>query len=229
MSSTLTIPGIEPLSIAMLLYPGFTMLDLIGPQSVLVWAGTTHLVAKTMAPVESDSGARLLPTCTLADCPRDLDVLFVPGGFGTFAAMKDPEVLAFLADRGARAGSVTSVCGGALLLGAAGLLQGYRSTTHWALHDALPAFGAVPVKQRVVVDRNRISGGGVTAGIDFGLTLLAQLRGEETARLVQLMMEYDPAPPFAAGTPEQAGPALTERALKLMRAAAPADAAQAGA
>lgn len=227
MSTTLTIPGIDPLSIAMLLYPGFTMLDLIGPQSVLAWAGTTHLVARTMAPVESDSGAQLLPTCTLADCPRDLDVLFVPGGFGTFAAMKDAEVLAFLADRGARAGSVTSVCGGALLLGAAGLLQGYRSTTHWALHDALPAFGAVPVKQRVVVDRNRISGGGVTAGIDFGLTLLAQLRGEETARLVQLMMEYDPAPPFAAGTPEQAGPALTERALALMSAVAPADGAQA--
>ncbi|PCC73757.1 DJ-1/PfpI family protein [Nannocystis exedens] len=223
MTITLTIPGIDPLSIAMLLYPGFTMLDLIGPQAVLSWAGTTHLVAKTMAPVTSDSGAQLVPTCTLADCPRDLDVLFVPGGFGTFAVMKDPEVLAFLADRGARAGSITSVCGGALILGAAGLLQGYRSTTHWALHDALAPLGAIPVKQRVVVDRNRISGGGVTAGIDFGLVLLAQLRGEETARLIQLMMEYDPAPPFAAGTPELAGPALTERARALMNSIAPAE------
>ncbi|WAS91071.1 DJ-1/PfpI family protein [Nannocystis punicea] len=221
MTEPLTLPGIEPLSVAMLLYPGFTLLDLIGPQSVLCWAGTIHLVAKTMEPVTSDSGAQLVPTCTLADCPRDLDVLFVPGGFGTFAAMQDRELLAFLADRGARAGSITSVCSGALILGAAGLLQGYRSTTHWALHDALPALGAVPVKQRVVVDRNRISGGGVTAGIDFGLVLLAQLRGEESAKLVQLMMEYDPAPPFAAGTPEQAGPALTERALALMGAAAP--------
>ncbi|MCY1014123.1 DJ-1/PfpI family protein [Nannocystis pusilla] len=227
MNITLTIPGIDPLCIAMLLYPGFTMLDLIGPQSVLAWAGTTHLVAKTMAPVESDSGAQLLPTCTLEDCPRDLDVLFVPGGFGTFAAMKDPEVLAFLADRGARAGSVTSVCS------ARADPRRRRAAAGLSLDHPLGAARRVadvrdhPGQQRVVVDRNRISGGGVTAGIDFGLTLLAQLRGEETARLVQLMMEYDPAPPFAAGTPEQAGPALTERALALMSAAAPADAAQA--
>lgn len=217
--------GIEPLSVAMLLYPGFTMLDLIGPQAVLGWAGPTHLVAKTMAPVLSDSGPQLVPTCTLADCPRDLDVLFVPGGFGIFAAMQDPALLEFLADRGARAGHVTSVCGGALLLGAAGLLRGYRSTTHWALHGALTEFGAETVKQRVVVDRNRISGGGVTAGIDFGLVVLAELRGEDTARLVQLMMEYDPAPPFAAGTPDQAGPALTERALAIMGKILPASAA----
>ena len=222
MTVVTTLPGVEPLSIAMLLYPGFTLLDLIGPQSVLVWAGTIHLVAKTLDPVTSDSGAQLLPTCTLADCPAELDVLFVPGGFGTFAAMNDPELLAFLADRGARAGSITSVCSGSLLLGAAGLLRGYRATTHWALHDALAPLGAEPVKSRVVVDRNRISGGGVTAGIDFGLVLLAQLRGEDNARLVQLLMEYDPAPPFCAGTPEQAGPALTERALALMSTLVPA-------
>lgn len=221
MTKATTLPGIEPSSIAMLLYPGFTMLDLIGPQSVLCWAGTTHLVGKTMDPVASDSGAELVPTCTLADCPRDLDVLFVPGGFGTFAAMKDPEVLAFLADRGARAGWITSVCSGSLLLGAAGLLRGYKATTHWAMHDELAAHGAEPVKARVVTDRNRISGGGVTAGIDFGLVLLGELCGEETARLIQLMMEYDPAPPFAAGTPEQAGPALTERALALMSTIVP--------
>lgn len=222
MTTTLMLPGIEPLSIAMLLYPDFTLLDLIGPHSVLSWAGTTHLVAKTMEPVTADSGAQLVPTCTLADCPRDLDVLFVPGGFGTVAAMNDPEVVAFLADRGARAGSITSVCSGSLLLGAAGLLKGYRATSHWAVRDSLAAFGAEPVKQRVVVDRNRISGGGVTAGIDFGLVLLAELRGEECARLVQLMMEYDPAPPFAAGTPEQAGSELTARALALMGMAPPA-------
>ena len=216
-----TLLGIQPLSIGMVMYPSFTLLDLVGPQSVLAWAGTTHLVARTMDPVTSDSGAQLVPTCTFADCPRDLDVLFVPGGFGTFDAMKDPELLAFLADRGARAGKITSVCSGAMILGAAGLLQGYRSTTHWAVHDTLVPFGAEPVKQRVVTDRNRISGGGVTAGIDFGLVLLAELHGEETARLVQLMMEYDPAPPFTAGTPEQAGPALTERALAIMAGVTP--------
>lgn len=219
------LPGVEPLSTAMLLYPGFTMLDLIGPQSVLTWAGRVHLVARSMAPVTSDCGTQLVPTCTLADCPRDLDVLFVPGGFGSDAAMKDPELLAFLADRGARAGSVTSVCSGSLLLGAAGLMKGYRATTHWALLDSLAAFGAEPVKQRVVIDRNRISGGGVTAGIDFGLALFAALRGEESARLVQLLMEYDPAPPFASGTPEQAGPELTGRALAIMGLTPPTPAA----
>jgi len=220
MTSDSTFPTLtEPFTVAMLLYPGFTLLDLIGPHAVLCGAAKVHLVAKTREPVVSDSGAQLVPTCTLADCPRDVDVLFVPGGMGTYAAMQDAELLAFLADVGARAGHVTSVCSGSLILAAAGLLTGYRATTHWSAHAELAALGAEAVRERVVVDRNRISGGGVTAGIDFGLVLLAQLRGEQVAKLTQLMMEYDPAPPFHAGTPEQAGPELTAQALAILGAA----------
>ncbi|MCY1063097.1 DJ-1/PfpI family protein [Nannocystis sp. SCPEA4] len=206
----------EPFSVAMLLYPGFTLLDLIGPHQVLSGSAKVHLVAKTLAPVASDSAAQLVPTCTLEDCPRDVDVLFVPGGTGTFAAMQDKELLAFLADRGARAGHVTSVCTGSLILAAAGLLAGYRAATHWSTYEVLAAFGVEGVRERVVVDRNRVSGGGVTAGIDFGLTLLARLRGEQVAKLTQLVLEYDPAPPFRAGTPEQAGPELTAQAQALL-------------
>jgi cyclohexyl-isocyanide hydratase len=127
--------------------------------------------------------------------------------------MQDAATLAFVADRGARARYVTSVCTGALVLGAAGLLRGYRAATHWYVMDTLPLLGAVPVHERVVSDRNRMTGGGVTAGIDFGLALLAQLRDAEYARRVQLVIEYAPAPPFNAGSPDSAGEALTEDVL----------------
>ncbi len=157
----------------------------------------------------------LNPTATFADCPRDLDVLFVPGGMGTNAAMKDAEIVDFLAGIGTSARYVTSVCSGSLLLGMAGLLDGYRAATHWACFDALEAVGATATRQRVVVDRNRVTGGGVTAGIDFGLTLLAELRGEQVAKVTQLMMEYDPEPPFRTGTPDAAGPELTGIALAM--------------
>ena len=143
---------------------------------------------------------------TFDDCPKDLDVLFVPGG--EFSIMLDAEVLTFLADRGARAKYVTSVCGGSIVLGAAGLLKGYKATSHWSAIQALPLFGATPVETRVVKDRNRISGGGVTAGIDFGLVLLAEMLGEDVAKMSQLSLEYDPAPPFDAGTPKKAGPVI---------------------
>ncbi len=205
-----------PLQIGMLLFPGLTLLDLIGPQTVFSWHANTHLVWKTMDTVRSDTGIGIRPTATLADCPADLDILFVPGGFGTAVAMKDPEVLAFLAGRAKRAKYVTSVCSGSLILGAAGLLQGYRATCHWALRDALAMFGAQPAEGRVVVDRNRVTGGGVTAGIDFGLVLLAKLRGDDAAKLAQLTMEYDPEPPFNAGSPQGAGPALVTQALSVM-------------
>jgi cyclohexyl-isocyanide hydratase len=151
-----------------------------------------------------------------ADCPRDLDVLFVPGGFGTNEAMKDQETVAFLARVGATARYVTSVCSGSLLLGVAGLLDGYRAATHWACYEALEATGAEAARARVVVDRNRITGGGVTAGIDFGLTLLAELRDEQTAKMTQLAMEYDPEPPYDTGTPTAAGPVLTAMVLAMM-------------
>jgi cyclohexyl-isocyanide hydratase len=205
-----------PLVVGMLLYPGFTMLDLVGPLTVFSMHSKLHLFWKTLEPVASDSGVGLVPTTLLSDCPEKLDVIFVPGGFGTEAAMADADLIAFLQSAAQRADYITSVCSGALLLGAAGLMKGYRATTHWAIHDTLSQFGAQPVKARVVTDRNRISGGGVTAGIDFGLTLLAQLRGADVARMVQLLMEYDPQPPFDAGSPEKAGHVVVDAARTLM-------------
>lgn len=206
-----------PLQIGMLLYPDFTLLDLTGPQAVLGHMnGKTHLLWKTLDTVVSDSGVGIQPTATLADCPEDLDILFVPGGFGTARAMEDPEILRFLANRAARARYVTSVCSGSLLLGAAGLLQGYKATTHWAVHEFLPMFGAEAVHARVVVDRNRISGGGVTAGIDFGLVLLAKLRGDDAAKRTQLMLEYDPQPPFDSGTPKTAEPHIVNQIMGVL-------------
>ena len=206
-------------TIGMLVFPGMTVLDLIGPQQFFAVAPgrTTQLLWKTRDPVVSDSGVPILPTATFDDAPEELEVLFVPGGFqGTAATIEDPDVLAFVASRGQRATYVTSVCTGALILGAAGLLQGYQATTHWAYHDLLPLVGAEPVKARVVADRNRITGGGVTSGIDFGLTLLARLAGEDYARGWQLGTEYDPHPPFDAGTPEKAGQFIEGEVLKVL-------------
>jgi cyclohexyl-isocyanide hydratase len=209
----------EPsLEIGMLLYPGLTLLDLIGPETVFSWFANIHLVWKTKDLIRSDTGIGIQPTDTFETCPRALDVLFVPGGFGQQAIMSDSEVLGFLADRGSRANWVTSVCSGSLLLGAAGLLKGYKATSHWAAREGLRAFGAEPVAARVVVDRNRVTGGGVTAGIDFGLVLLAKLRGDDAAKLTQLAMEYDPEPPFDAGSPKTAGPAIVEQAMTFMSA-----------
>jgi cyclohexyl-isocyanide hydratase len=207
-----------PLEIGMLLYPGLTLLDLFGPQTVFSWFANTHLVWKTKDVILSDTGIGVRPSATFETCPRDLDVLFVPGGFGQQATMNDREVLEFLADRALRAKYVTSVCSGSLLLGAAGLLKGYKATSHWAAREALRMYGAEPVDARVVVDRNRVTGGGVTAGIDFGLVLLAKLRGDDAARLTQLAMEYDPEPPFNAGNPKVAGPAVVEQAMGMMAA-----------
>jgi cyclohexyl-isocyanide hydratase len=206
------------LEIGMLLYPGLTLLDLIGPATVFSWFANIHLVWKTTDIVKSDTGIGIQPTDSFDSCPMDLDVLFVPGGFGQPKIMGDQEVLAFLADRGSRAKYVTSVCSGSLLLGAAGLLKGYEATSHWAARDGLSAFGARPVDARVVVDRNRATGGGVTAGIDFGLVLLAKLRGNEAAQLTQLAMEYDPEPPFQSGSPRTADPAIVQQAMRVMAA-----------
>jgi len=206
-------------TIGMLVFPGMTVLDLIGPQQFFAVAPgrTTHLLWKSREPVISDSGVPVLPTTTFDEAPEELEILFVPGGFqGTGATIGDPEVLDFVASRGERATYVTSVCTGALILGAAGLLDGYRATTHWAYHDLLPLVGAEPVQARVVEDRNRITGGGVTSGIDFGLTLLARLAGEEYAQGWQLGTEYNPAPPFDAGSPTKADPMITEEVLKVL-------------
>lgn len=206
-------------TIGMLAFPGMTALDLIGPQQFFAVAPgyATQLLWKTREPVVSESGVPILPTATFDEAPEKLEILFVPGGFGgTSAMIEDPEVLDFVASRGARATYVTSVCTGALILGAAGLLQGYQATTHWAYHDLLPLVGAEPVTARVVEDRNRLTGGGVTSGIDFGLTLLARLAGEDYARGWQLGTEYDPHPPFDAGTPQAAGAFIQGEVLKVL-------------
>jgi putative intracellular protease/amidase len=193
--------------IAFLAYPGFTALDLVGPHYMLsgLMGAQTLIVAKTREPVVSDAKLALVPTITFDDCPMELDVICVPGGStGTLAAMEDEATIRFLADRGARARYVTSVCTGSLVLGAAGLLKGYKATSHWVTRDILKDLGALPVDARVVTDRNRITGAGVTAGIDFGLTLVAKMRDQLYAEGMQLLAEYAPEPPFNAGTPATA-------------------------
>ena len=198
--------------IGILIFPAVTQLDATGPAQVLARTpgATLHMIWKTRDPVKTDAGFSIVPTTTFADCPQ-LDVICIPGGAGQIDLMNDAETLAFVAAQGAKARYVTSVCTGSLVLGAAGLLNGYKSACHWASRDLLTAFGAIPVAERVVRDRNRFSGGGVTAGIDFGLTLLAELAGDEVAQSVQLGLEYDPQPPFQSGSPEKAGAERTAR------------------
>lgn len=197
-----------PVKVAMLVYPGMILLDMAGPQTVLTVLGADiHLVGETLAPVRTDVGIPVTPTTTFADCPRDLDVLFVPGGLmGTIACMDNPAVLDFLRDRAETARFVTGVCTGVLVLAAAGLLRGYKATAHWGVADLLPLMGAVHEPARVVRDRNRLTGAGTTAGLDFGLTLAALLRGQRRAEDVQLILEYAPEPPLHAGTPNQVSP-----------------------
>jgi cyclohexyl-isocyanide hydratase len=199
-----------PLNVGMLLYPNFTLLDLAGPHAALGMHGKTHLLWKTMDPVWTDTGISINPTTTFEEAPADLDVVFVPGGHGTGDAMQDQEILEFLARAGSSARYVTSVCTGSLLLGKAGLLDGYRAATHWAFYEPLEVLGVQSSHERVVVDGNRFTGGGVTAGIDFGLTLLAALKGEATAKFTQLAMEYDPQPPFRDGHPRTADPQVVK-------------------
>jgi putative intracellular protease/amidase len=189
--------------IAKLIYPRMTALDLVGPQYMFasLMGAQVHLVGKTGSPVTSDTGITITPTCTFEDCPTDLTVLFTPGGTdGTLAAMEDTATRDFMADRGSRAQYVTSVCTGSLILGSAGLLKGYKATSHWAAREVLTDFGAIPTDARVVRDRNRITGAGVTAGLDFGLQMIAELRDSNYAQDVQLLCEYDPRPPFHAGS-----------------------------
>ena len=200
---TIPLPG--PLSIGMVMFPGLTQLDLTGAYEVLARMPDTrvHLVATTLDPVRSEWGLTISPDATFADAPT-LDILCVPGGWGINECLDDEELLGFLRARGEHARYITSVCSGALLLGAAGLLRGYRATTHWLSLDLLPLLGAEAVRQRVVRDRNRITGAGVTAGIDFGLALAAELFGPATAQRIQLAIEYAPAPPFDSGSPDTA-------------------------
>jgi cyclohexyl-isocyanide hydratase len=211
----------RPLSIAFLLYPEVTQLDLTGPAQFLSRiGGTLHYVAKSAEPVPTDAGFSILPTATFADVSC-ADIICVPGGISCVDVIEDDETLAWVRRVGEGAEWVTSVCTGSLILGAAGLLRGYRAGCHWAWREHLALFGAEPVAERVVFDRNRVTGGGVTAGIDFALALIAAVRGEQHARLIQLALEYDPAPPFDSGSPVRAAPDLVAFYHRRMEAIAP--------
>ena len=202
------------LEIGFLVFPQITQLDFTGPLQVFsrVPGARVHLVWKRIEPLPSDTVLTILPTQTMAECPQ-LDVICVPGGYGTDDLMVDDEVLAFLRNQAKGAKYITSVCTGSTVLAAAGLLKGYRASTHWSAIEALSLLGAIPSRERVCEDRNRITGGGVTAGIDMALTLAARLVDRPTAEGIQLGIEYNPAPPFNAGSPETA-PAGVVAALK---------------
>ena len=205
------------LDIAFVLFPNVTQLDLTGPVQVLSRLGNTsvHLVARSTDPVMTDAGFSINPTCTFSDCPKP-HIVCVPGGAGADDAMLDKELIAWLREVSVEADWITSVCTGSLVLGAAGLLKGKKATSHWLSRPMLAEFGAIPVAERVVVDGRFVSGGGVTAGIDFAFSLMAMIRGEEHAKLVQLSLEYDPQPPFHSGSPDKAEEATVERVRELI-------------
>ena len=197
------------MNIGMLIFPDMTQLDFTGPHEVFAQFPdcTIKVVAQNAGPVTARGGLQIVADTALAGAPR-FDLIFVPGGAGVGALLENREVLEFLRAQARDAKYVTSVCTGALALGAAGLLQGYRATTHWLSLDLLEFFGALPARERVVIDRNRITGGGVTAGIDFALTVAAELFGANAAKAMQLMIEYNPAPPFTCGHPDTADAAI---------------------
>jgi cyclohexyl-isocyanide hydratase len=207
------------LQIGSLLFEGLDQIDLTGPFEVLarVPNSTYRLYGKTTNLVRDHRGLALTPDATLADAPP-LDVLHVPGGFGQEGVMEDEEVLGWIRRQAAGARCVFSVCTGALICGAAGLLNGRRATTHWASFHLLPFFGAIPVNERVVIDGNFVFAGGVTAGIDGALRVAADLRGDEVAQSIQLYMQYAPEPPFNSGTPETAPPAVLAGARAAVKA-----------
>ncbi len=211
-----------PISIAFLLFPGVTQLDLTGPAQVLSRLGEAKLdlVWKSLDPVMTDAGFAIMPTATFKNVDRP-DILCVPGGIGVTEVMMNEAAMAWVRKVGSNAQWVTSVCTGSLILGAAGLLKGYKATSHWAWHDHLSLFGAEPVKARTVFDRNRVTGGGVTAGIDVAFALMAKIRGEAHARMIQLALEYDPAPPLDSGSPEKAGEAMVAAFAERMATLAP--------
>jgi cyclohexyl-isocyanide hydratase len=193
-------------NVGFVIFPDLTQLDFTGPQQVLARLpqSAMHIVAKSAAPVPSDSGLSLVPTHTFENCPR-LDLICIPGGItGVVRAMGDRETIAFVQRQSSTAKYVTSVCTGAFVLGAAGLLKGRRATTHWAFTELLPLVGATYERKRVVKDGNLITAGGVTSGIDFGLRVVADLAGDTVAQGIQLSLEYDPDPPFASGHPDRA-------------------------
>jgi cyclohexyl-isocyanide hydratase len=202
-----------PLQIGFLIFPDMMPLDMVGPYEVFTKMPDTrlHLVWKSLAPLTVAGGMQMLPSITFSECPP-LDLICIPGGSGMNPLLNDTETLEFIRRQAKNARYVTSVCTGALVLGAAGLLKGKRAATHWMSRDMLSEFGATPVADRVTIDGNIITGGGVTAGVDFGITVAAELFGPEVAKTIQLAIEYDPAPPFDTGSPERAGAAIVAAA-----------------
>jgi cyclohexyl-isocyanide hydratase len=205
------------LQFGILCFPQVQQLDLTGPYEVFASAkgAEVHLVWKDLKPLRSATGLQLTPDTCFTDAP-DFDVLCVPGGSGVNALLSDEETLAFIRKQALTARFVTSVCTGSLVLGQAGLLKHRRATTHWNAHDLLARFGAIPVEERVVRDGPIITAGGVTSGIDFGLIVIAELLGREEAEIIQLSLEYAPAPPFGSGRPESASPAVLQAARDRM-------------
>ncbi|WP_421992089.1 DJ-1/PfpI family protein [Qipengyuania sp.] len=210
----------DAIDVAFVLFPKVTQLDLTGPVQVLSRLGNVriHLVSSSMDPVMTDAGFSINPTCTYSECPQP-NVVCVPGGAGADDAMLDAVLIDWLRRSAPAADWITSVCTGSLVLGAAGLLKGKRATSHWLSRDLLTQFDAIPVAQRVVFDGRVVTGGGVTAGIDFALTLTAKIRGEEHAKLVQLALEYDPQPPFCSGSPTGADVETVRRIRELTQKA----------
>jgi cyclohexyl-isocyanide hydratase len=208
------------LKIGLLVFPRITQLDMTGPLQVFssLPDAEVSLIWKNLEPVASDTVLTIVPTVAFADCPQ-LDVICVPGGYGNDDLMVDSEVLDFLCHLAQGAQYVTSVCTGSLVLAAAGLLKGYKAATHWSALEILPVFGVGVSRERVCIDRNRITGGGITAGIDLGLTVVANLIDRRAAEAIQLRMEYNPAPPFDAGSPETAPPEVVQLLQERMKPA----------
>ena len=199
--------------IGLVIYPGMTALDIVGPQQVFSGLPNVeiHRIWKTLDAIATDDGMMILPDTTFANCPP-LDVICVGGGRKQMAVVEDDEVIDFFRQQ-SNVKFITSVCSGSEFLAKAGLLQGYRAATHWMMREQLAKYGVEVGTERVVVDRNRYTGGGVTAGIDFALTVGIALCGEEIAKIAQLLIEYNPAPPFDVGSPEKAGVDLTNKAM----------------
>lgn len=211
--------GERPLQLGMLCYPRLTQLDLTGPYEVLsrTQGSEVHVLWKDTAPVKAEKGFWIVPTRTLRETPN-LDVLVVPGGPGQQDLMEDDEVLSFLRVQAQNAQYLVSVCTGSLILAAAGLLRGYRATCHWMFLPLLEPLGAIPTRARVVIDRNRITAAGVSAGIDCALQLVSLLRGQEAAEAIQLQIEYDPQPPFRCGSIDTAPESLVRRLTEASKA-----------
>lgn len=203
----------------MLLFPELTLQDFVGPYDVFVKASCfeVYTVALNKNEIMAEGGLVIKAAYSFDDCPP-VDIIFVPGGKGVTPLLKDKLHLEFLQKQGKNAQYITSVCTGALLLAAAGLLTGYKATTHWRSLELLKMFKVDVVEERVVIDRNRITGGGITAGIDFGLVLTALTGGEDEAKVVQLLLEYNPQPPFQSGSPATAEPHILAKAREISRA-----------